>query len=175
MPIEIIPKKAPKLPLGLNILFYFSIVLVLVSFSGFFILNHLEKKSADNLQNLEEVLAKKKTPKETALEEEILKYQKKINNFSILINLHQSPLNSFSVLERTSHPKVQFTNFSLNSEEFEIVLSGKTESFQTLGQQVLIFKNENLIKDVNLSKLSIGKEGGAEFTLSLSLDPEIFK
>ena len=175
MPIEIIPKPAKEPPFWLNILFYFSIALVLVSFSSLFILNHLEKKSVENLQNLEEVLAKEKTPKEIALEEEIFRYQKKIYDFSLLIDLHKSPLNFFSVLERISHPKIQFTNFSLDPKEFRAVLSGQTESFQTLGQQLLIFKKESLIKEVNLSKLSIGKEGGTEFTLSLFLDPGIFK
>ena len=174
--VEIIPKPTPKLPFKwLNILFYFSLILVLFSIFSFFLIDHFQRKAFQTLEDLESTLAREKTPEEVALEKEIFGYQKKINDFSILLESYQPPLNFFPVLEKNSHPKVQFTDFSLNPKNLQAILSGKTESFQTLDQQLSIFKKENLIKDVNLSKLFIGKEGEVEFTLNLSLSPAIFK
>ncbi|MFC1663726.1 hypothetical protein ACFL0A_01225 [Patescibacteria group bacterium] len=174
MPIEIIPKSTKKSPFWFDALFYFSIALLLISLSSFFILNHLEKKASEEFQDLENLLAKEKTSEEIATEKDVFKYQRKIDDFSVLIDLHQSPLNFFSILENNCHPKVQFTNFALDSKLLTATLYGKTESFNTLGQQISIFEEESLIKDVVLSQLSIGKKGGTDFVLNFSLNPETF-
>jgi len=57
----------------------------------------------------------------------------------------------------------------------EAILFGQTENFSTLEQQISILKLKKEIKDINLSSISIGKEGKVDFTLNLSLDPAIFK
>lgn len=173
--IEIIPKPAQKFPTLPNILFYFSLVLLLISICSFFILDYYQKQASQNLKDLETVINKGRTPEEVSLEKEILGYQKKIDVFSSLISSHKNISNLFPVLEKNTHPKAEFNQFSFNSENFKVVLSGRTESFQTLAQQILIFKGENLIKDFNLAGLSIEKEGGVGFNFNFFLNPEIFK
>lgn len=175
MAIEINPKSTSKLPTLINILFYFSLVLVLTSVSVFFILDYYQNQTSQTLKELEIILNEGKTSQEVVLEKEILGYQKKINNFSFLIDSHKDINNFFPILEKNTHPKVEFTQFSLNPEDFQITLSGETESFQTLDQQILIFKQEKLIKDFSLSELFINKDGGVRFGFIFFLNPQIFK
>jgi len=173
--VEIIPKPAPKLPWWQNFLLYFSIVLFLLSLSSYFILSHSLKKTSQVLQNLEETLVRGKTSSEIVLETEVFGYQKKIADFAQLVKGHKKTSKFFEFLEKISHPKVWFKKISLSPEDFQAVVSGESETFQTLGQQLLIFKEEPLIKNLNLSKIAIGKEGRVNFILNLTLDPKVFK
>ena len=172
--IEIIPKPAAKIPFWLNILFYSSIVLLIAVISSFFVLNHFIKKSTDTLQDLETALARERTPSKIALEKEIFSYQKKIEDLASLLKEHLASSQVFEFLERVTHPRVWFLNFDFSSRESRVKVSGITESFQTLGQQIFILKKNPLVKDLNLSGVSIGKEGEIVFTIDLLLDPQIF-
>jgi len=174
MAIEIIPKEAKKFPLWQNILFYFSLVLFLSCLSGLLILNFLEKKSQLTLDNLKETLEKGMTTEKKALEKEILTYQKKIDDFSILLADYRVSSRFFDFLEKIIHPKVFFSELNLSSKEGKVSLTGQTESFETLGQQILIFQKEEKLRGLKLAEIKIGKEGKIDFSLEISFDPKIF-
>jgi len=175
MAIEIIPKPKAKIPSWLNFLFYFSIVLLIASPSAYFALDYFLKKTEANLQTLEETLAKEKTPQEIALENRVLGHQKKTRDFSWLINQHLYSSKFFAFFQKICHPKVWFSQISLDFKASQLVVSGEAETFLVLGQQLQIFKQENLIKSVNLARISMGREGGVDFSFNLLLDPIIFK
>lgn len=174
MAIKIAQK--PKIKtIALNILFYFSLFLVLISVSGFFILDYYKGKDSETLKNLEAVLAKEKTSEEAAMEKEISEYRKKINDFSSLIKSRENLANFLPFIESKTHPQVQWTAIDLNLKDFQVSLSGTTENLQTLQQQILIFKNEKLIEDFNMSGFSAKKGEKINFDFKFSLSPEIFK
>ncbi len=176
MAIEIIPKKVGAKPITLiNILFYFSVILLIVSLLSCLALFLLQKNSKKILQETEEKIAAKGTPEEIALETRILLYQKKIDDFADLMSFHKSNLKFFTSLESLTHPKIFFSKTDLQISGGKISLSGTTENFEVLGQQFLILKKEDYIKDVNLLKASIGKEGKIEFTFEVSFVAEKFK
>ncbi|PIP24740.1 MAG: hypothetical protein COX33_00245 [Candidatus Nealsonbacteria bacterium CG23_combo_of_CG06-09_8_20_14_all_36_125] len=173
--MEIIPKPAKKLPLWQNILFYFSIALLLITISGYFILDHFLKNSEKTIQDLELRLAREETAEEISLEKEVFSWQKKIGDFSKLIKEHALASNFFIFLEKSCHPEVYFSQVGLKPMNSEAILSGQAENFPVLGQQISILKSKKEIKNLNLSNISIGKKGKADFTLNLLLDPNIFK
>lgn len=173
--VEIIPKPAKKILPRQNLLFYLSLGLATAAVLGFFVLGNFESKALTTLQNLEDEVAQIGTIEERAIETKVFDYDKKINNFSILLENHQKSTNFFKFLEEISHPQVWFSNVILNLETFQAVISGQTPNFQTLGQQLLIFQDQDSIEEINLSSLSLSKEGRAEFTFQLSLDSQIFK
>jgi len=174
MAIEIIPRKAAPLPLWLKILFYILIALLLAAVLSYFIFGHFQKKSLTALQNLEEEITKEKTPQKITQEKEILSYQQKINDFSLMLDHHLIASNFFSFLVKTCHPRVWFSKINLSPGEALAVVSGKAETFLVLGQQLQIFKEEALVENANLTKVSLGKKGEIEFILTLSFDPEFF-
>jgi len=173
--VEIIPKKAPPLPFWLKFLFYVLVILLIGAILSFFILDYFQKKSLTQLQNLEEEISKEKTPQKLAQEEEVLAYQKKIKDFGLLLESHSLPSKFFDFLEKTTHPRVWISQISLAPGESQVSLTGRAESFTALGQQIQILKNENLLKQVDLTKISLGEKGEIEFSLNLSFDPTFLK
>lgn len=173
--VEIIPKKIPKIPQWGNILFYLSLALLIFSISSYFVLDNSFKERKNKLAELEEVLLKGRTAEDNVLENEILISQKKINDFSQLIEKYSKASGIFVFLQEKSHPQVFFSKFNLDLQKSQITLSGQTQSFKTLGQQLLIFKEEEIVRSANLEAISMNREGKVGFNLSLFLDPKIFK
>lgn len=174
MAIEIIPKKAPRVPFWHNLLFYLSLILILGVISGYFVLNYFLKIAEEEIENLDKILTEEKTEEEIALEKKVFGYQEKIKNFSQLINARKLSLNFFDFLEKNCHPQVWLTQVSLTSDKSQAQIAGKAESFVALGQQLQIFKNEPLIKKIVLSNVFIGGEGKIEFSFDISLGPRMF-
>lgn len=172
--VEIIPKPPTKLPPWLNILFYFSLFLFLAILVSFFILGNSLKNYRTELGNLEKAITEQKTPEVLALEQEVSSYQKKIADFSLLFQNHLAPSNLLKFLEEISHPKVWFSQFSLNSSEGQLTLTGYADSFLSVGQQLLTLKEKPLIENFSLPEISISKKGEVVFILNLFLDPKIF-
>jgi len=175
MPIEIIPKPVAKVPPWHNWLLYASILLLVVSLIGYFMLGRRLNREKNTIQELNEDLAQPKSSEETTLEGRILAYKRKVENFSQLVDGHRYASRVFPFFERLCHPRGWFSNFTVDFEEHLLRVAGQVDSFTTLGQQLLIFEEEPLIKEVNLSSLSLGEEGGVDFSVNLFLDPKIFK
>lgn len=175
MAIEIIPRKVAPVPFWQTILFYVLIGLLIGAILSYFILGHFERKSSATLQNLEEAIISEKTPQKITLEEEVLNCQKKIDSFALLLGQHLLSSKFFDFLQKTSHPRIWFSQVSLNPGEAIAVVSGQAETFTALGQQLQILKKEPLLKNASLSKISLGKKGEIEFTLNISFDPGFFK
>ncbi len=173
--VEIIPKPIEKAPGGQKILFYFSTLFLIGVIASYFVLSSFQKKSQGELQNLEAMIAKGRTPEMVSLEKGILYYQRKIKDFSQIIDQHIFISKFFTLLEKKTHPKVFFSKIDLNSKDLRVNLSGETDSFFDLGQQFLILDSEPLFGSPNLSKVSISKKGKIEFELNFSPDPKIFK
>jgi hypothetical protein len=175
MVIQIIPRQQEKSPFLMNILLYFSIVLFLVTVGSYFILNNLGQKADVQIKDLDSKLAQISSSSGATLEKEILQYQQKINIFSSLLAAHQYSSQAFTFLEGITHPKVFFESFSLDTTTRIISLAGQTDSFQSLDQQINIFKKEKSIQGVELSNLSIGKEGKIPFGIKLILNQQVFE
>ena len=175
MAIEIIPKPVRKASPLQNILFYFAIGLLLLSISAYFVLGYFIKKSELTLQDLEETLAREKTEEEIILEQEVFGYKRKVEDFSTLISQHTYASRFFNFFENLCHPKVWFSKINLDMTNHRLLVSGKTDTFLILDQQLLIFRQEELIKETILTKLSIGNEGLVNFTFDLTFNPIIVK
>jgi len=170
--VEIIPKEPPKLSTGLSILFYSAIFLLSICVIGYFVLNNSLKKAEAELADLELDLIKEMPPEKISLEKEILAYKDKIDKFSYLLEQHLAVSRVFEIIQKTTHPQVWFSKFDLSSRPGQLKIFGETQNFETLGQQILILREEATINRVNLEKVSIGKEGKINFDLLLFFNPE---
>ena len=175
--VEIIPKPAPKIPLWQEILFYLGIFLLIATIGSYFGLNYLQKRASGEIQTIEDQISKVKTAEEEALKRELFEKEKKIKDFSVLLDEHQIHSNLFPFLGEICHPKVQFLSlgFSKSGEYYQVNFPAQAESYEVLHQQILILRDEELIKDLKLSGISVGKEGKVNFSLVFSLDPSIFE
>jgi hypothetical protein len=174
--VEIIPKPAAKLPSWQNIISYLSVGLILLVVLSYFVLNlYSLDKAETKLKDLEKELEQTKTAEQTALEQELSDYEKKIQNFSILIDRYLFSSKAFEFIEENTHPEAWFSILNLDPRKGEVALSGDTENFVTLHQQVQIFKDNPSVQGLNLANIAIGKEGRIAFNLNLILDPGLFK
>jgi len=174
MAVEIIPKPEEKKYNWQNFLLYFSLLLLGISILSYFVLDNSVKNSYKILKDLEREIAQKETPQVRSMEKEILNYQKKIQDFSNLLNAHRSVLGVFDFLESNCHPKVWFSNFSFNAENSQVNLSGQAEDFVILEQQLRILKKRPQVKELNLSTISMGEEGTANFGVNIIFNQDIF-
>lgn len=173
MAIEIIPKPKVEKISWATILLGFCIVLLIFLCISYF---YLDKSSKNLSQDIEEKgRALTKTPSEEALEEELLLYEAKINSFAKLLSGHQKPLNIFNFLEQICHPNIWLSDFNLSSGPGIVTISGQAESFVALGQQLVILKEIEVLKNINLSEIAISEEGKIDFALQLTFKPQIFE
>jgi hypothetical protein len=174
MPIQIIPKEAAKLPLWQNILFYLSMAVVLATLLSYGIFTQLTKNSETILKEKEKLFEANKTPETLSLEQGILNYKNKIDAFAVLLSNHKLSSQFFSFLERITHPRVFYAEMTLDVKNNKVTFLGQTESFRTLGQQMSVLRNEEMVTAAQLSDININKEGRVEFSLVISLNPKVF-
>jgi len=147
------------------------IIAALAYFGLYFYQNMLEKRGLE----IDVLLEEQRTDQMEEIERVVTEKGEKINSFTGLLNAHKKNSEFFKFFQGVCHPKVFFSSISLNAEEGKVDLSGTTESFRTLGQQISILRKENIINNVHLSGLSLGKTGDIGFSLSFSVYPGIFK
>ena len=173
--VGIIPKPTKKIPRWHNLALYISLGLLLAVVLSYVILFYLGNKSLSNLWDLEDRIMQAGAIEEKLLEVKVISDKKRINDFSEIFQDHKKSSNFFKFLEEICHPQIWLTELTLSPDDAQASISGKTSSFQALGQQFLIFQKQNLIQEISLTDLSLGKEGKIEFRFSILFDPQIFK
>jgi len=173
MAIEFVSKKEKKRGRLINIIFYSALVVFLafvISYSFFF---YAERKIRKEISSVKQGL--QRSPAETALEDKVLGYQKKIVYFSSILDKHKSVINLFNFLERNTHPGVWFSDFQLNVEKNTLQLLGHTGNFEALAQQINILKEQDLVKNLKIKQVSVSKEGEIDFSFLFTFDDQILK
>ncbi len=169
--VDLIPKETPKTSKALNFFFYFSIGLLVLAIVGYIVLYVFLNRNQNELDSLRTEIDQIMTEDRQELEEEMLAVRGKVNKFSSLTGRRAVSRPFFEIIEQAAHPEAWFNNFSFKVEQFEVNLAGETKSFVTLWQQVLIFKQEKAISNVNLVNFSINEKGLISFDLALSFKP----
>lgn len=176
MAIEIIPKPKEGRPyIAKSILFYLVMGLLVIEISGYFVLDFYQDKSEKEIHQLGVALSEARTEEIKDLERKVLEDKERIDDFASLLDFHKRGSKFFSFLESLCHPRVFFSGINLDVKGDKVSLSGKAESFQVLGQQISILKEQRIINNVYLSGLSLGKAGEVNFSLSFSINPQMFK
>jgi len=171
MAIEITPQKRSRATLFatiVGIISAFLIIALVGSFLYFYITNNnlVEKiqELRDSSLDLDQTIRNK--------ENELSIFQKRIDDFDLLLSKHKDLLNIFSIIEEKTIPFMWFDSFVFLSEANEpILLTGETNSFFAIEQQIAVFKSHELIRSVNLGEITINEEEGKiEFALELIFD-----
>lgn len=177
MAIEFVPKpKVEEKPSWwVGFFFYLAIIFLVGTLIGYSLIAYLSKSSSEALKNLEDKISSRMTSEEKRKESDVLSWHRKIEDYKLIFNHHQVSSKNFDLLEKLTHPQVRFTSFDLDSASQNLKLEGVAQNFQALAEQILIFRNDNLIDKADLSAVSLAKEGNIEFELNLLVKPEVFK
>lgn len=171
--LKIIPETKIETPRFVKVLFWASLILSIILIGSFFLLNNqisnlnIEKKEIENQIGFSEEEAK--------LNQEMKLISEKINDFNVLVKDHTVSSNFLNFLQVYSHPKVQITSLQLDAENYKAKFSAKTENFETLEEQILIFKQTNFIKNLEISDIKLSEGGEVNFSLSFDFLKQIIK
>jgi|GEM_PF-1118697 len=171
--VQLLPKKKVEVSTGQKILLYFSLSLLIILIVGYFVFSFLDKRVNQKIKETKELIAQTRNSSEIQTEEDIKTYEKKLNSFSFILDKHSFPSKVFPLLERDTLPRVYFTKFDLNPENLTLNLDGVTDNFQILGEQILVFRRDPLIRNVSLRDISIKSIGMVQFSLGMSLSPKL--
>ena len=170
----LIPKPEAKPLQWENNLFYVSIlslIIIIASFGGFVYYSNQAHQLVE-AKNIE--INGIGTEEQKILAEDVLKYEIKIRDFSNLINKRQHPTNFLKFLETSIVKGAVVTNMSLNILESKSTLTGVADSFQVLGEQEDLFKNDKMLTKTNLTSAAMDKEGKVNFSFELVINPTMF-
>lgn len=126
------------------------------------------------IKNYEVSLATVGTDEQKEMEKQIFDYQKKINDYAILIGDHRIFSNILSYLEQNTLPSVWFLRFNMEGKDANIILSGETESVEILSRQISVFEESQYLTKITVLSSTLGDNNKINFNLALSLDPKIF-
>ena len=116
------------------------------------------------------------SPADRKIEKNVLLAQSRIEIFKNLIDSHYNISKIFGLIESDCLPNVQFSEFRFEKKGNLISLSGKTDNFVSLGQQVDAFRKDPLLYSVKISKMSPNKEKTAvDFSLLIAIKQKIFQ
>lgn len=172
---SIIPKAKPKAPFWVKVLSVLTILLVAAAVGAIIFLllskNSLEKKMA-GIEQQEKALQNSDFK---TLENNLLAVSGKVKDFSVLLKRHRLSSNLFVFLKVYCHPKVRISDLDFDAELIEVSLKGETESFRTLGEQLLVLEKAKGLKDLKLSEISLTDEGKVNFTFSFLVNDSILQ
>ena len=78
----------------------------------------------------------------------------------------------FSQLERLTVPEVHLTLYEYDHEEGKVAVSGLTDNFKFLAQQIISFKSEAPFGNIRVDKIVNTKDGKIAFTLMADIKEE---
>jgi Tfp pilus assembly protein PilN len=92
-----------------------------------------------------------------------------------LLQNHTISSNVFTLLQETTHPKVQYTTFAFSVEKQTIEVAGLALSYQAVAEQVRILEGQSQVAKVGFGGLALGEKGLISFRLSITVKPSLLK
>ena len=173
--VNLIPRPIKRISKKQKALLYFLVFTIISLTTAYIFLISLEGQAQNNLEKIERQITAQKTTKIINLEKTVKEYKKEIDVYAPYLSNHILVTKFFDFLEANTHPKIYFDKASIRVLLDDVSLSGKADSFLSLGQQLMIFNNSPMVKNVTLSNISLSEEGSIIFTLNISLDSNLFK
>jgi hypothetical protein len=141
----------------------------------------LNSKALKVKTEIEEQIKRKEAeiPEREELEKTAQYYFNLVEDFKTVVQNHTVTSPFFEPFEKIVHPKVLFYNISLDINKKTISFSGAGENLTAVGQQFLVLKNNNAVKNISLTNLSLieaereGEKKRVEFSFSGELEPTL--
>jgi Tfp pilus assembly protein PilN len=168
--VQVIPRVSKKNKTRLNVILpWFSLILVFIVVFGVFFFSARINANNSKIGELDEQLAAAKSEEEEEIEKTLMVYKKKVNNVIDILKERERSLEFYSFLEGLVHPDIYFTDLSLDMEQGFASLTGIVKDFESLGQQISAFKENDYIYDAQAETISLDKEEGIGFTIQLTI------
>ena len=145
-------------------------VLSLAAYAGLFFIN---KSQEDAQAQLVIQIQQKEDDLRPKLLDQIFVLEKKLQSVGAVIGAHQFTANTFTALERDTHPRVIFDSYSFVPKDRNIELKGEADDFAVLGRQIAFLQGDQQINNVEFGGLALTDKGRIKFNLTLHLLPSL--
>lgn len=143
-------EKKINLPSSFNALFYYSIILLLVTLSGYLLIYQWNLELNQQIEKKEEIIKNLKNNNALkANQKSIFDAKNKIDNYFFLLSNNKSIDQVFLFLENMIHPLASVEEISLSKNDNLLQITGYALDYEVLEEQYTILKNFNM--DRNLS------------------------
>lgn len=174
MDLEDLKQAISKKGLFSDIVFYISISCLISAVLCYFIFSAKIGSQKNEIMQIDSSMATIGTQAQKDREADIFNYQKKINDFSLLLKNRKSSLNILSFLEKQTLSNVWFNRFSLSEKDKSIALSGEAENMEVLSRQVMLLESNEYVKKIDVLSSNLGNLSRISFNLNIILDPKLF-
>ncbi len=174
MAIEIAPVKKDT-GLKENLILLLAILVLLISSGIYFYLNSVFIQKQSELGTLNGQLATLAGSDVKAKEDELALAGKYIADFKILFENNPKVSGFFASFSRWTHPKVSYAGFTFDVPTRKVTMSGTTNGFQNIMQQIAILKKEATIESYQISNVNLSESGAVTFNLDVVLKLEVLK
>jgi len=155
--------------------FYISSILLAAVVFGYFIFNFEVQLKNQKIETINSKSLNLSAGEGQTLNKKLLAYKNKIDDFAVILENHKITSNVLDFMEKNTLSNIWFSSFNMKGEVYEINLSGESANMEALSQQVKVFEeNLDYVKDISVLDSQSNSSGKINFTISLSLDPEIF-
>src|ERR1035437_7340750 len=158
----------------MDVIFYFVVSLLVATVFCYFIFSFKDGMIQKEIDSQSSQLKQVGTEDQKQHEADVMIYQKKINDFSVLLKNHEFVSNVFAFMQAQTMPNIWFSQFSLDEKSQSIQLNGEADSMDAFSRQVTSLEGNKYIKNIGTFNSSLGESARTEFNIGLVLDPKIF-
>ena len=160
---DLIPKQKVRYPIWFRMFSSLAVFAFLASIVAYFGFGFLQSHEQQRTEDLQLQLAQGKLP------QEIFSVKDGLEDFTQIVAARRDIAPFLTFVEENTHPAVSLSQFSVNAKLGTVTLSGNTSSFQSLEQQIQIFRENDLVQSMTLSSIGFGEEGNVSFGFDLGL------
>lgn len=157
-----------------DVLFYFALSLLAAAVLCWLIFSVKVSMQKKDIKELDSALQSVGTEQQKSFEKTVFSYQKKVNDFAVLLKNRQFVSSIFNLMEQQTFFNVWFEKFSMNKKDGEIDVSGEADNMAALSRQVSVLEKNEYVKKITVLSSKLGSSGKVDFNLSIIMDQKIF-
>ncbi len=159
----------------ITVVFYVMVILLIVAATCYGILAFKVYFYHQKISEIRTSISAYGTPEEKAYEKLVFDNKQQVDDFTTIINDHKISSNVFNFIESNTLPSVWFFSFNMSETNNELRLAGEAENMEMLSRQFKIFETStDYIKNISVLNSQVAPSGRPNFTLSITLNPNIF-
>ncbi len=158
----------------MDVIFYFVMSMLIATLLCYAIFSIKYNSNKEEIRKQDIALQTVGTDQQKEEEKQVINYQKKILDFSDLLENHEFASHVFAFMQKQTMPNAWFKQFLLDKKNNTVKLSGESDSMDAFSRQVTIFENNEYVKNIGNLNSSLGQESRIQFNADLVLNQKIF-